>query len=408
MRILIVSQYFSPELTAASLRLEPFAAGLAARGHDVEVLCEVPSHPRGIVAPGYRRRLLVRSREGGYGVARVWVRASPSKRARARLASYASFAAVATAVGVTLPRPQAILASSPPLPVGQVGALLARRHRCRWVLDVRDLWPEAPLALGELGPGRAARAAEALERHLYRRADAITTPTESFAARIASTAADASKVHVVANGTTQAWLDAGTVPPDRDAAGLPADRFVWTYAGNIGLSQDLEVAIEAAAELGAGFELLLLGDGTRRGPLERFAAERGVGNVRFRDAVPPTEAMRIMRASDALLVPLADVPALGRSIPVKLYDCCAIGRPVVVAAPGAVRALAEEQRLGVAIDPGDPAALAAAIRSLAADPAWAEERASAGRAFATASLRERGVEALEALLLGLAGGAGGR
>ncbi len=403
MRVLIVSQYFSPELTAASLRLGPFAAGLTGRGHAVEVLCEAPNHPHGVVPAEYRRRLLTREQDAGYRVIRTWVRASPSKRARARLASYTSFAATATAVGLTLQRPDAIVASSPPLPVGQVGTLLARRHRCPWVLDVRDPWPEAALALGELEPGRLASAAEALERRLYSHADAITTPTASFAAAIGAIVADEAKVHVVANGTTREWLDAGAAPADRAAAGLPADRFVWTYAGNIGLSQDLEVAIAAAAELGDGYELLLLGDGTRREPLERFAAERAPGGVRFRDAVAPTEAMKIMRASDALLVPLADIPALGRSIPIKLYDSCAIGRPVIVAAPGAVRALAEHERLGVATDPGDPAALAAAVRSLAVDPGRANELATAGRAFAAANLRERGVEALESLLLDLTG-----
>ncbi len=195
------------------------------------------------------------------------------------------------------------------------------------------------------------------------------------------------------------------MPPDRDAAGLPSDRFVWTYAGNIGLSQDLEVAIAAAADLGAGYELLLLGDGTRRESLERLAAEIAPGRVRFRDAVAPAAAMEIMRASDALLVSLADIPALGRSIPVKLYDSCAIGRPVIVAAPGAVRALAERERLGISIDPGDPVALASAVRSLASDSALATDQATAGRAFAAASLRERGVEALESLLLDLTGGA---
>lgn len=398
MRILIATQYFSPELTAASLRLEPFAAGLAGRGHDVEVLCEAPSHPHGVVPPEFRSRLVTRRRRDGYRVSHVWVKASPSKRARARLASYASYAAAATAVGAAMERVDVVLASSPPLPVGAVGSLLAARHRCPWVLDVRDLWPQAALALGEVEPGRVADAAEWLERRLYRGATAVTTPTRSFADHIAEIAEDAEKVEVIANGTTAEWLEAGEAEPDREGAELPADRFVWTYAGNLGLSQDLEVAIEAAAILGDGFELLLLGDGTRRIPLEEAAAERPAGNVRFRSAVPPAEAMRIMRASDALLVSLAEVPALGRSIPVKLYDSCAIGRPVVVAAPGAVRELAERESVGVTIDPGDPVALADAIRELAADPERCTRLAAGGRAFAASSLRELGVEKLNELL----------
>jgi glycosyltransferase involved in cell wall biosynthesis len=407
MRILIVSQYFSPEITAASLRLEPIAAGLAARGHDVEVVCEVPNHPRGVVEPDYRRRPVVVRGGDGYSVRHVWVRASPSKRARARLASYASFAAMATVVASSLRRPEIVFASSPPLSVGAVGELVARRHRSPLVVDVRDLWPEIALALGEIEPGRVARAAQRLERRLYRRAAAVTTATEPFRERIAEISGDPEKVHVVANGTTDEWLAVGEMPADRQAAGLPEDAFVWTYAGNLGLSQDLETAIEAAQLLGRDFELLLLGDGTRRPQLEAMAAARPQARVRFRDSVPVAEAQRVMRASDALLVSLADIPELGRSVPVKLYDSTAVGRPVIVAAPGEPRRLVADAGAALTVDPGEPAALAAAVRSLRGDPQLAQRLGAAGRAFAAANLRGRGVERLERLLVEVAGGRAG-
>jgi hypothetical protein len=404
MRILIVSQYYAPEVTAASLRLEPLARGLAARGHDVEVICAVPNHPHGEIPAAYRGRPSFSERVDGYLVRRVWVRASPSKRARARLASYGSFAAAATAAAIRTARPDVVMASSPPLSVGAVGAIVAARHRVPWVLDIRDLWPQAPLALGEVSPGRVVDAAEALERRLYRGASAVTTPTEHFAEHIAAIAGDREKVHVLANGTTRAWLEAGESAPDRAAAGFPDGRFAWTYAGNLGLSQDLETAIDAARELGEGFVLTLLGDGTRRAELERYAGSARGREVVFRDAVPPEQAMALMRASDALLVSLADLPELGRSIPVKLYDSCAIGRPVIVAAPGEPRRIAEREEAALTIDPGDPAALAAAVRRLRDDEGLAERLVAGGRAFAAANLREDGVARLETLMAGLVRG----
>ena len=98
----------------------------------------------------------------------------------ARIGYYASYAAIASAVGVVQRRPDAILASSPPLPVAAAGALLAARHRAPLLLDIRDLWPESAVALGELGQGALLAAAERLERLVYARADRIVTTNDAF------------------------------------------------------------------------------------------------------------------------------------------------------------------------------------------------------------------------------------
>ena len=403
MRVLIVSQYFAPEITAASLRLEPIAAGLAERGHDVEVLCEAPNHPHGVVPVEFRRRLVTRRETGGYRVSHVWVKASESKRARARVASYASFATSALVVGSAMKRPDVVISSSPPLSVGAVGAVLARRHRVPAVFDVRDLWPEIAVALGEIGPGRLLAAVEGLEQRLYRDAAAITTPTEPFQRHISAIAGSEEKVHVLFNGTTREWLEAGVREPDRTAAGIDSDRFVWTYAGNLGLSQNLDVAIEAAGILGDGFQLLLLGDGTARRGLEERAGSLAGREVIFRAAVPPQEAQGVMRASDALVVLLADVSALEKTIPVKLYDSCAIGRPVIVSAQGEARRLAEEAGAAITLDPGDASALAKTIRELRDDEALRDRLTGGGRRFAEANVRDAGVERLEQILEALPG-----
>jgi glycosyltransferase involved in cell wall biosynthesis len=402
-RVQIVSQYFDPEVTAASYRLLPLAAGLAERGHEVEILCAVPNHPEGTVREAFRGRAQVRRELDGVSVRHLWLRPSPSKGLRPRALGYGTFAFSATLAGLAARRADVVIASSPPLSVAPVGALLARRHRCPWILDVRDLWPQIAVELGEISSQRAIRALERLERFSYRSADAVTTPTQPFANHVAGICGDRDKVHVLPNGTTQMWLEAGESEPDRAELGPGADGFVWTYAGNVGLSQGLETAIEAARELGSGFSLRILGAGASLERLRQLAAERAPAWVAFHEPVPAPAAARFARASDALLVPLADVPATGRSIPIKLYDFCATGRPVIVSAPGEPARIAREAECGLVVAPGDPAALASAVRRLRDEPGLAARLGAAGTAYAREHLRESQVPALNALIGSLIG-----
>ena len=402
MRILVASQYFNPERTAPSLRLGPLVEGLADRGHEVEVICEIPSHPEGLVYPGYRQRRVVHRVSDGLAVhhLRTW---TASNKARDRAASYLSYAAIATAFGALRERPEVIFASSPPLPVGVVGGALAARFRVPWVLDVRDLWPEVAIALGELPPNRASQALREVEEALYRSAAAITVPTPAYRSTILDTQPDAD-VELLPNGTTRLWLDVGSETHDKESLGLPADGFLWTYAGNVGLSQNLDNAVAAARKLGSGFRLLILGDGASRPGLQQLASDLDERQVLFRDAVPPAAAARIMAASDALLVSLADNSTLAKTIPVKLYDACAVGSPVVLAAPGESRALAEQFRAAECVAPADPTALADAVRRLRDSAALRRQLVDGGRRLALDNLRSNHVAALESVLAGVISG----
>jgi glycosyltransferase involved in cell wall biosynthesis len=397
-RVLIFSQYFAPEIGATQARVAAFAEGLAARGHDVEVICEVPNHPQGVVRDGYAGRPLVRGRTGGYRVKHVWVRTQREKTRLGRIAFYGSYAAMAAVVGSSAAKPDVVLASSPPLPVAAAAAVVAARHRVPWVLDVRDLWPEAAVALGELSGARPIAAAQALADRLYRSASRITVVTEPFQEAIAKRIDDPEKISLVPNGTTQFWLDGSQLEPDRAELGLPTDQFVWTFAGNVGLAQGLDAAIDAAGMLGEEFRLLIVGDGPARSRLEEQASNLPPGRVEFRDQCSPVDARKYLRASDALLVSLAADPALRDFVPSKLYDFCAVGRPVIVAAVGEAQRLTTPREAAVTVPPGDPGALSSALLELRSDPLLRDRLAAAGAHFGAQNERERQVERLADLL----------
>lgn len=404
MRVLIFSQHFTPEITAARSRLHPIAELLAARGHEVEVLTAVPNHPQGIVQEGFRRRLSVRRELDGFRVRYLWVRASPKKSLLSRLLLYASYATSATLAGFVSRRPDVVFATSPPLPVAAAARAVAARHRVPWVMDVRDPWPEAAVFLGELTNPRAIRAAERLERSLYSSAAAIVTVTEAFQSDIAARTEDDGKISVVRNGTTRLWLDAGQVEVDRAELDLPTDRFLWTYAGNVGIAQGLEAAVDAASRLGDDFALLIVGAGPLLDHLKEHAERVAPGRVIFRGLVEPALAAQYLRASDATLVTLAAIPELAKFVPSKLFDCCAVGRPVLLAAPqGEAQELVGRAEAAYALPPGDPERLAAALSELRDDADLRSRLAERGRAFASEYLRERQMDKLETVLQDVAG-----
>jgi glycosyltransferase involved in cell wall biosynthesis len=387
-RVLVLSQYFPPEIGATQARVGAIAARFVQRGHQVEVICEVPNHPQGIVHNGFKGRLIVRRRIDGYAVTHIWVRTAPKKTVLNRLAFYASYAAGASIVGSVAERPDLVIASSPPLPVAAAGAVVAWRHRVPWIMDVRDLWPEAAVAMGELSHPMTLRLARRLEAGLYRSASAITVVTSPFRRAISRQLAYPPKVALIPNGTTEFWLDGHTIEGDRVALDLPSDAFIWAFAGNLGEAQGLETAIEASAVLGHGCILLIVGDGPARAKLEAHA-ERLAANVLFRDQVQPSTARSYLRAADALLVSLSADPVFESFIPSKLYDFCAVGRPVIVAAAGEPQRLAARAQACLTVQPGDAPGLARAVGQLRADPELRTVLASRGRDFARANLRDQ-------------------
>ena len=146
--------------------------------------------------------------------------------------------------------------------------------------------------------------------------------------------------------------------------------------------------LDAAERLGdADARFVLVGDGPVAEHLRAERASRGLSNLEIRSSVPVDEVGRFLQDCDALLVPLRAHPLLADFIPSKLYDAMAVGRPVIVAAPGEPAALVREHGCGLEVTPEDGGELAAAVTTLATDPQLAERLGAAGRAAARLYVR---------------------
>jgi glycosyltransferase involved in cell wall biosynthesis len=391
--ILIVSQYFRPEVGATQNRLGTFADGLVERGHTVTVVCEQPNHPAGVFHAGFGRRPLMSERRGALTVRRTWVATSPRKTTARRLAFYGTFAGGAGALTLAARGADVLFASSPPLPGALAAAGAARARGLPFVLDVRDIWPAAAEALGELSNRRVLKLFERAERWAYRSAARVTATTRPFCRHIDATAGSDVSVHLP-NGALDELI---ALPHTAAPSGGP---FTVSYAGNFGIAQGLGIVLDAADELrDANVRFVLVGAGPLSEEIRRQRDKRRLGSVELRPGIPVSDLGAFLLSCDAVLVPLRDHPVFEDFIPSKLYDAMAVGRPALVAARGEAAALVREHGCGLEVAPESGPQLAGAIRTLMGDRELSERLGAAGKQAAASYARSRQVDQLEEVLL---------
>ena len=398
LRIILLTQYFPPEVGATQTRMQSFAEYLASRGHEVTVICEIPNHPHGVIAEDYRGLIYEDDRSNPYRVLRVWVQASAEKTQKTRLQFYLSYMTTATAIAPLAGAADIVFATSPPLFTAVAGAAIAKLKGAAFVLDVRDLWPAAAVSLKQISTGRTLKAAEQLERWLYRLADLVTCVTRPFCDHVDNLRHRAPAAVYLPNGTLDQFFTNG----DRDYRskfGIPADRYLIVFAGTLGIAQALPAVIEAAGRVDGSAEFAFVGEGPMKRALVDDVRKRSLKNVHFFPEVPLADVPGVLCASDALLVTLSAHPTFADFVPSKLLDCMASGRPVIVSATGESARIVDQAGAGVVVSPEDPAALESGVRWLIENRAAGREMGERGRNFARRFPRRVQAERLECLLL---------
>jgi glycosyltransferase involved in cell wall biosynthesis len=318
----------------------------------------------------------------GIRVLRCWLYAVPNRGIGRRGLDHLSFMVTALLFGLPrLGQVDVVIASSPTLFSAAAAWLIARLRGVPFVLEVRDLWPEAMVSLGLMRPGLVVRALEKLARFLYRQAAQIVVVTEAFADRLVEQGVPRTKVAVIVNGAdTQLFSPATDGAPTRAELGLDG-RFVVAYIGSHGLSHALSVVLDAAAAQ-PDVTYLLVGDGADRDRLLAERDRRQLANVVMRPSVGKAEVPGLYAAADVCLVPLRDVPLFDAFIPSKLFEVLAAGRPIIGAVRGEARQILERSGGALLVEPERPDQLVTAVERLRAEPDLRATLSREGRAFA--------------------------
>jgi len=353
MRILLVTQFFPPDITAAAFRLDEMCHLLAAQGHEIRVLTSVPHKAQVGGATAEPPRAIQAFRTPLFPIGKGG--------ARRYILHYLSFVlgSMWKGLGVWWSdwRPDVVWASSPPLFVGLTGRFLSILSRRPLVFEVRDIWPDTAVAAGQLPrSGLAYKVGKWIELYLYRKAAHIVCVAQPMRQRIAEQTA--TPVSVAYNGVLRRNAEAGLRVPVmlRSAEGKPRSIL---YAGNLGHLQELDLLVQGFGELVRegclkGWNLLLLGAGQQKERLQQLIESSGLSSrASIEGPVSREQAMRELRQADLLYLNLKKDSALEKTIPSKVFDCLLAGRPIVAGVAGEGAEILAETGANVSFEPGN-------------------------------------------------------
>lgn len=385
MRIFLLTAYFPPDTGSASHLFYELGTALVERGHMVTVITGMPAYHAQGSLERYRGRRSLREAVNGMDVRRVAVPQLPRHIMIARGLWQFSQAAAFLPTALGLPRHDVAMVYSPPLPLGLTAWLVQWLRGTPFILNVQDLFPQSAIDLDKLRNRWLIRTFEELERFLYRRASAVTVHSEGNRRHVVGKGAPAGRVSVVPN-----WVDTDFIKPGERLNGFRREHgldseFVVSFAGVLGLSQDLDVVLAAADLLRdlCGMRWLIVGDGIEKERLQAKAQQLRLPNVTFLPMQPRDRYPAVLHASDVCLTTLhsqVKTPV----VPSKIMSAMAAGRPTVAALDlaGDAPQLIAEAQCGLCVAPEDPQALAGAVRRLYSDRALCEQLGRNGRRYA--------------------------
>ncbi len=396
-----------PDSTGNGPLLTDLSRRLVSRGHEVTVVCGFPHYGRDEVPEEYRGKWWMAEEEEGVRILRVHNYASRNVGRLHKALGYLLFTLTVVLGGLRAGKVDVILAPSPPLSLGVSAWVLSKVKRAPFVYNVQDLFPEAYVELGALKSPWAIRFFKSLARFVYAKASRVVCVMKSLTEAVAGYGIDEHKILTIPN-----WADAAEIAPcerENDFAnehGLNGE-FVVQYAGNLGMSQRLDLVLDCARQMAdENVHFVLIGSGAQKGELASAIEEGELGNVTLLDTQPRERLAEVLGSCDVAIVPLT--AGMSRtSFPSKIYTIMASGRPMIAALDTGsdARRFVEECECGMVIDPDDGGQMLAAIRTLKRDTQRAARMGKQGRLeVEKRDLREKSLAAYEEVLEAAAGG----
>jgi glycosyltransferase involved in cell wall biosynthesis len=369
LRVLLLSQYYPPESGSASMKMSELAEGLVDKGHSTTIVTGFPNYPKGKIFENYRRSFLRKEKINGVKVIRVPL-IVPKVRASFihRMLNHTSFMLTSIYGGLAAGKPDLIYYYSPPLFLGFSAWILGKIYRVPTVVEINDLWPQAPIELGVLKSKFFIKIAERFEKFVYKNTEHLFFYSRTMRNQVINKGVSRKKTEI-----HPLWISTNEFAPvskekvNRIRKKYKLDgKFSVMYAGLIGLPQGLDIIVEVADKLRDNKDIIfvLVGAGAEEENIKEKSKKAGLESIKFIPLQPKQEIPSFLSSADVLFVHLNPASFRKGTLPGKVLAYMSMGKPLLVAVEGETNDLVNRSNCGLTAEPRNAIAIAEGIKRL--------------------------------------------
>lgn len=358
MKLLILTQYYPPEMGAPQSRLSELATGLRDLGWQISVITAMPNYPKGKIFAGYTDKFTVQDFYEDIPVKRYWLYPSNSIHALPRIISMLSFSITVLFSVFTVRKfkPDYVFVESPPLTLGFSGWLLSKLSGSKLILNISDLYPLSAKELGVISEGFLYNCIELLEKFLYKNAFACSGQSQEIVDYI--TAKGAKRVLLFRNGVDSKRFR-GDTPQDK------SEKNRLVYAGLLGVAQGILGICKNVKFKDLGVEFHIYGAGAEKEIIEKFLQQNPNSNIFLHSVVKKQEIPSLLKSFDGTIIPLKK--NIYGAVPSKIYEAMAAGLPILFSGGGEASEIIKQHQVGWVSPAGDFQQLANNINNFVND-----------------------------------------
>ena len=350
MRILYLHQYFYTPATGGGTRSYEFGKRLAASGHDVHIVTTVQQK-----AP--EKGSSWRS-ESVDGMTIHWLYCDYSNHMGfyRRVWAFLYFAFHASLKGMKI-KGDLVFATSTPLTIAIPGIIISKLKKTPMVFEVRDLWPELPIAIGALKNPILKYLARTLEKVAYSSSECVIALSPGMKRGVVATGYDADRVAIIPNSCDSYFtnIDPNKVEPFVQKRAWINDNHLVVYTGTFGVINGVGYLVnlaEAVEKLNKNIKFLLIGGGLEFDDVKQKAKDRNLldRTIFVEDATDKIDIAIVLSLATVATSLFIDLPEMESNSANKFFDALASGTPVLINYGGWQKDLVENNNLGLAVN----------------------------------------------------------